>query len=131
VLPRGKAFADELEALASEDVFIITEHFLRRWFFKTIVRHIESSDQQIHTKVSATTAIEVLRHCCDVIRHQTNSLVTNKVVASTLFRFASITLFTEHSFTISQIFFTCVRVRNTQRNWVGVYGGKLPKTMDI
>lgn len=100
LLPKGKALADGLAALSDEGVFVITQDFLRRWFFKTIARHSEGLDRKIETKVPAATAIEVLRRCCEDIRRKTTSLVPNRIVASTLFRLASIILFTEYSIAV-------------------------------
>jgi hypothetical protein len=97
LLPKGKALADRLAELLEEDVFVITQDFLRRWFFRTIARYTEGLGRTIETKITASAAADVLRRCCEDVRRSTTSLAPNRVVASTLFRLSSIVFFTEHS----------------------------------
>jgi hypothetical protein len=97
LLPRGKALADEIVALADEGLLVITQEYLRRWFFRTIARHLEGQGRNIQTKLSRMSAIKILKRCCEELRLRTTSLVPNRIVASTLFRLASIIFFTEHA----------------------------------
>jgi hypothetical protein len=97
LLPKGKELADQLAELVDEGVFVITQDFLRRWFFKAIARYSEGLGRTIETKLKASTAVDVLRRCCEDVRKSSASLAPNRVVASTLFRLTSIILFTEYS----------------------------------
>jgi len=120
MLPNGKSLAKEISELAKDNLFVITERFLKQWFFKTIAIRTEISDRHVEKKISEAAAIEVLKRCCDFVRDHTTSLARNRVVASTLFRFASIVFFVEHSVTMDfmdLLHFCSNQERMTKLGW--------------
>jgi len=99
----GGVIAKELTQVAKDNVFVITQRFLRQWYFKSLLRRTVPRDDSGQDKITEELEIAVIRRCCDVVRQHTTSLARNRVVASTLFRFASIVFFVDHSVTVDFI----------------------------
>jgi hypothetical protein len=94
---RGAKFAAALSEFARSNLFVITSDLLRRRYFKSIARTVEPrEDSPKRDRPSEEELIPLLRQCCEFVRKNTKSLVPNRIVASTLFRYAGLTLFVEH-----------------------------------
>jgi hypothetical protein len=92
----GVAFADWLTRFSRSNLLVITEEFLRHRFFKAIAPIVERNDGWSRSeRPQEEVLIELLRTYCDFVREHTSPLVPNRIVASTLFRYAGISLFTE------------------------------------
>jgi len=89
----AKAFEDHQEGSALP----ITKSFLRNRFFKSIgriLRHPSADHRQ--GPVPSEELASLLKPICLFIQRNTQSLAPNRIVASSLFRYAGIVLFTQN-----------------------------------
>lgn len=94
---RGASFATALAEFGRSNLFVITGDFLRRRYFNSIARTVEPRDDSPkRERPSEGELIPLLRECCEFVRKNTTSLVPNRIVASTLFRYTGLKLFIEH-----------------------------------
>jgi hypothetical protein len=93
---RGTTFAKWLRQYADAEVFVITESFLRSQFFGTIAHLVDDDHQCRREHATDEMLIGLLGSYCEFVRQHTSSLAPNRIVASTLFRYAGIKLWVEH-----------------------------------
>ena len=92
----GLKIANALAAHEEANAFMITKAFVRNRFFKSLGRILSPPPEpRREGPVPPDELAHLLRACCEFIRRNTQSLAPNRVVASTLFRYAGIILFTQ------------------------------------
>lgn len=80
-----------------ENIIPITKEFLRRRYFKTIAPCLLDAQAQVEEKKPSREELGLLlNECCAFIKRNTKSLAVNRIVASTLFRYAGVVLFAQH-----------------------------------
>jgi hypothetical protein len=93
----GAKLARAFAAHERTSKFVITKTFLRQRYFKSIGEILAPpSSPPREERVPVEQLVSLLRKSCEFIRHNTQSLAPNRIVASTLFRYAGITLFAQH-----------------------------------
>lgn len=91
----GARVAEVLREPCEEGVIPVTKEFLRRRFFKVFAPLLVPPEETLK-KPSRAELVNFLTDCCNILLRSTKSLAPNRIVASTLLRYAGVKLFVEH-----------------------------------
>jgi hypothetical protein len=89
----------------------VTVELLKTNFFRSLAPWLKTPGKGFNKSVSPDNIIALVRECCDYVHQHTKSLAANRIVASTLFRYAGIELYVRHK--IAADFYALRRIVET------------------
>lgn len=93
---KGVRLASTFVEPCEEEVVPVTKEFLRRRFFKIYAPCLMDEPSEDTVQTSREQLSSMLNECCEFVAQHTKSLAPNRIVASTLLRYAGVRLYAQH-----------------------------------
>jgi hypothetical protein len=94
--PSGEQLASMFVEWSEHHIIPVTKEYLRWQYFKQVAPRLREQSIGKEGRPSQNQMATPLREYCDFVHQNTKSLAPNRIVASTLFRYAGVRFFLEH-----------------------------------